>query len=225
MRLPLYFLGDRPYVNGLTLLEESLIGACALRGCGLDAIESVLSFRVNRFVRTHCRLIDLERDAAQRRPAATLKLALHSGAHVALALQEDESAPAPPRRPDYDRKALLRRIEHGADGGTNVELAPPEGPFDLLRGLVEANHQFCTADAQRNRGGKSSWASLTAFPWPGPWRQHGGLEARFTLESVVRTPQRLFLIRSLHAAGQTTGQDAEFCFFYDTPATAGRQRS
>ena len=159
------------------------------------------------------------------RPAVQLKLGFRSGANVAFVLVEAEGSHRLSHRPDYDREQYLRRMEHDGQGNTHVELAPPAGPFALLRGLVEANQQFCTAHAQTQGGGKPSWASMTSLPWPGQQDPPRGMTARFHLESVVRTPERLFLIRSLRVAGQTPEQAAEFCFFYDIPAKAEKQRT
>lgn len=164
--LPLYTLGGRPYVNGLTLLEEALAGTARATG---QRPTAVLRFQAQRFVRAHARLAVAPKATADRqrvrRAAARLDLQLPNGPVVALVEPLDD-APVEVDRAEYDRAAYVPALTPAADGALTARLDRIGGMVDLLRAGIEAMHRVETARVRgEGNPGRVSWAWLKRLPW------------------------------------------------------------
>lgn len=220
--LDLFYLGERDYVNGLTLLEEMLAAYARLSGKRPDFIKK---FQVNKWVRTDAEMQAHDSETVRRNPRlreAAVRIDLTAGGPpVTLLLFGIDDKPVDARIEEYDRAAYVAEAKDTAGGGTAARLANIGGMVDLMRGVVEVNHQYVTrtsAEIGINKG--ISWAYLTNFPYLGDGEARAVLEVAFDPPTVFNARGHRYTVRRVKLPGRTTSPDAEMCFFTPLPPAA-----
>jgi hypothetical protein len=217
MKLSLYYLGQRNYVNGLTLLEEMLTSFCQLTGQKVTKIEKIDYFKVNKFVRNNCLFTTKSENRFStdelKSSAAMLNLSSGGRKHICLLHQIDGSSVVK-HLPDYDRGHYVGKILDGKFDKQKVFLREVSTVTDLLRGIIEANHRFCLNEAKKaGLEQRASWAYLKNLGLP-DIKQYENCWVEFELKSVVDIYEKVFIIRQIKLR-DLEDISAELCFFLD----------
>lgn len=218
LRLNLYYLGQRDYVNGLTLFEKMLSSFCELTGQRVATIENIDYFKVNNFVRSNClfSMKSKRRFSADELKSSAAMLNLSSGGrkHICLLHQINEN-PVVKRLPDYERAHYIKNILDEKSNKQRVFLKEIRSFTDFLRGLVEANHRFCVNEAKKiGLESRVSWAYLKNLPMPSGIKNNENYMVEFDMLPVVDIYEKIFIIRQIKLPG-LEGTPAELCFFLD----------
>jgi len=218
INVPLYFLGDRTYVNGLTLFEEML--KTGIRGFLKEKghIVRIRAFRVNRFVHSNgiIEIAETKSMPSGRSPSAALMEIETGGGEIwQMAFQEEKGGNPPERREDYDRGLYIRRETVEEEGYQTTFLHNVTDPFDLMRGIVESNYRYCTLQAEKmNVRHGVSWAYLRDFVWPDQGDLQGMGEVTFQKKSFIRAYGNYYIMRKVSVRNLMDQFSAEICFFY-----------
>jgi hypothetical protein len=217
-RLNLCFLGQRDYVNGLTLFEEMLTSFCRLTGQSVAKIENIDYFKVNNFVRNDCLFstqLEYEFSADElKSSAAMLNLSAGGQKHICL-LHQIKSAQVVKRLPDYDRAHYIKNIIDKECERQSVFLKEINSITDLIRGIIEANHRFCLNEAKKaGLKLRASWAYLKNFRMPVNIKKIKNCSVEFDTISIVDIYEKIFIIRQIKLWG-VGDTPAELCFFLD----------
>ncbi len=213
-------MGGRPYVNGLTLLEEGIGGFEALTGTRPTAVRR---FHARRFVRAHATLAVAPFEAARgsrraRTAAARIDLDTPAGAFTAL-IEPDEGRPTQDDRVEYARAAYVPHLAADADGVLVAELAQVTGMVDLLRASIEAAHRHETATARAaSNPGRVSWGWVKGLPWLPDAEAAAVASVRYEPPRTVPGRGVSFVLRDLHVTPE--GPPAEVAFFVPLPGHA-----
>ena len=216
--VPLYFLGSRNYVNGLTLFEEMINPHRLGELLGSRSIASIKQFKISRFFRSHGVLsahLGAEAVAvAHPNPGAMMHVALEDGTPMRLYLDDAPNGPEPDRSPNIDRGVYLQQTARRQDGSRDVSLRAITGLRTLMRGVVEASFQHCVERAAGEGVSTGvSWAYLSNFTCPTDYSHASAQELQFAEKLVQRTPERMFVIYTLQAP-YLAGARSTTCFFY-----------
>lgn len=218
LRLNVYFLGSRNYVNGLTLFEEMLSSFGRLTGRTVTDIESIDYFKVNSFIRSDCLFttkLESKFSPDEIQSAAAL-LSISSGGrkHVCL-LHKISGARVENHLPDYDRAKYIKQIVDVEIKKERVFLKQINSFSDLMRGIIEANHRFCLNEAKKaGLKHRASWAYIKNFRLPTDINRYQNCSVEFEEMSVVDIYRKIFIIRQLKLLGLES-TPAELCFFLD----------
>jgi hypothetical protein len=218
MRLYLYFLGRRDYVNGLTLFEEMLGSFYRLTSQTVADIANVDYFKINSFIRSDCLFttkLESEFTPDEIKSAAAL-LSISSGGckHICL-LHKINRAQVDNHLPDYDRARYIEQVVDVELKKQRVFLKQINSFSDLMRAIIEANHRFCLDEAKKaGLKHRASWAYLKNFRLPADINMYQNCSVEFEVMSVVDIYKKIFIIRQLKLLG-LEGTPAEICFFLD----------
>ena len=218
LRLNLYFLGQRNYVNGLTLFEKMLGSFCWLTGQTVAKIESIDYFKINNFVRSDC-LFSTKSESeysADELKSSVAMLNLSSGGrkHVCL-LHQINGAQVVNHLPDYNRTQYIKHIVNVKSERQRVILKKIRSFTDLIRGIIEANHRFCLQMAKKSGlQQRASWAYLRNFHMPPNIQKYQNFSIDFDMRSLVDLYEKIFIIRQIKLLG-LEDNPAELCFFLD----------
>ena len=215
--IALHYLGTREYVNGLTLFEAML--QAFTRQHPVAAPIEVALFKVTQFVHTDCRLEVIpadERGAASVRTAAA-RVELTAGAEAfTLLLVPLAERPVTERRDDYDRTAYVEEVLRDAAGTAYARFRNVGDAYDLLRGLIEVNHQLTRAESMALGVDENpSWAYMTHYRLLPPADLVDLPQARFTTKGITNAQGRRYTIRTVEVSGWA--RPMELCFFTRVP--------
>ena len=217
--LELFYLGPRDYVNGLTLVEEMLAGYMRVSG---KRPEHIKKFQINKWVRTHAHLECWEtaRLRGNRRVReASARIDLRTGdAAESLLLFAEASAPVTERIEEYDRKAYVASASDDNSGETIAQLANINNITDLLRGVVEVNHQYVIRQAAEVGVEKGvSWAYMTGFPYLLDDSARETLSLQYGVPKMFDAKGLRYSVRTFHLDGAMGENEGAMCFFFPLP--------
>ncbi len=216
--LKLFYLGDRDYVNGLTLVEESL--KYFFSYMKIDDLSNVVlrMYKVMKFIRTDARLeISYQSDKEQRLKirdsAGQIEIEVGDDSYRLLLFSMNfESKPI--IKPEYDRAVYVKTDNHNVDGSTEAVLQNIKNSYDLLRGIVEVNQRFSVLHTPRMDLPKCKyWAYMTNYKLLNPAQLSKEIEISFTLGTVVRQPDRTLIIRNVLVPILERENEIILCFF------------
>ncbi len=216
--LKLYYLGDRDYVNGLTLFEESLRYFFSYMKIDDLSKAVVRLFKVTKFIRTHVHLeIGHRNDREQR-----LKIKDSSG-QIDLAIGHEEyrlllfstaSESKPVTDPEYNRGVYVKKDIHYADGRTEAVFHNVRDSYELLRGVIEVNQRFTVSYAPQMGLQKSRyWGYMTNYKLVDPSQLTEEVKAVFTLKQTVQQQLRTLIIRGVSIPILAADNETDLCFF------------
>lgn len=227
-KLSLYYLGERSYVNGLSLAEEML-------KCFMQSSEEhpafIKHFQVSRFVRSNA-VVECWKSVAEldrgkvKSAAARIDLTTDIDEARILLLFPLEDEPVNVRLEEYDRKAYVAAVANDEFGNSTAQLANINNMFDLVRGVVEVNHQFVTRKAKEIGVLKGvSWAYLSRFPFLSDADAAKTLSVSYGDFKNFDLRHNRYFIRSLKLGEDDLEEPSEIGFFIPLPATARPLRS
>jgi len=216
--MDLFYLGERDYVNGLTLFEEMLKSfiKCFSRKVKLPFL--VTNFKVNKFVRHNAELVyyqsgDIQFYSRLKKASARIDVETTEDSYILL-LFENNDFPVKRWLSDYDRSVYIKKAFTDNVGNTTVSLINLNDTYGLLRGIIEANHRYVTEEARKVGGEKSvSFAYLTNFKCLDKIGISQVNDVNFKVTSDFVVYDRRFIIRSFHIEGLGDDLDSELCFF------------
>jgi len=221
--IPLFYLGKRDYVNGLTIFEEMLKSYQKIDKVSNENgfITSIKSFKINRFIRSNC-FLEIKGDNASniisRDVAAQMHILTGESGGKKLLLFEQKRQPVVEKKEDYDRSIYIEDEYKIEDGIYLTILNNISDTFSLVRGVVEANYRYCMAEVIRTgASGRPSWAYLTNFKWPDNSDFSLYKEVKFKDKSTVHHNGKCHLIRRCSVKGLNENFETEICFFFNEP--------
>lgn len=162
--LSFVFLGDRDYVNGLTIFEEGLKAFMAVDRSEISRPIFIKQFIVNRFLRTNGRVDILLAEPGEKNPShplikkANARIDLQTkDSEFCLLLTEICDGHVPENIVAYDRGAYITEQHTLADGTTFAKLTNLVGVFDLMRGIIEVNQRITNVELEKMTGKKKSY--------------------------------------------------------------------
>lgn len=219
VQLDVGFLGDRDYVNGVTLLEAAFAVAEAEAGRQGRRIVRIRKAECRQFIAGACRIRAQKTTSASGSPTpqAVFEYDLDApGGRLRYAVYAE--AGDVPRRPDYDRQIYLQEISHDMASGTTVgTLVAPYDVSGFFRGLVEANHQFCINVARRLGGqARSFFWGVEKLPVPEEGMREKSCGFRLDHTKTLQSFGKTFIVRKLSfpaCAGLGGGPPEDHCNF------------
>jgi hypothetical protein len=217
MDINLYFLGNRDYVNGLSIFEEML--KSYLLSCGADVshISKIKTFKINKFIRNNSWIelykpAEIRKNPKIRKASARLDLLTDRGEVSILLFEKND--PVKTRLKEYDRGQYLAKLSHFPDDSSIAEIINFTDIFELMRGIIEANFRFVNEKAaQMEKTGSASWVYLSNFDFFEMANAPSKLTACFRLDSTYEAYQKFFIIRSLQIEKFQENIISEICFF------------
>jgi len=219
--VPLYFLGKRDYVNGLTIFEEMIETFIDAIGSSLNELKSIRSFKIASFVRHDCGLEIWKEGSSSSRnvknAVARMNVATKDANYILL-LFEYEDHQVTERYRDYDRSRYIQAESDKSGESFRVTLENVHDVFTLMRGIVEADFRYCNEQASKaNIPGYASWAYLTDFYCPREENYVDLGEIQFVHKSTIRSSGKIFMMSEIYNNTFQKDQCAEICFFFNEP--------
>ncbi len=224
--LPLYFLGSRNYVNGLSLFEE-MLKAYEKRFGVSSPIDRIQNFKVNSSVTHNCRLLITEDKrnkfyGEKNSSSASIDLLRNDGKEIYLRLYEERENPVKKKIPDYDRGLYIKKEHLEKNKIQTVILHNIRDNCSLVRGIIEANFRYCVAQAQKmGITNGISWAYMKNLPWPASMVPKSTIKIRFKKKSLFYSTN-IYIIRKLSIDSIDHNYGTEICFFFNNPSAARR---
>jgi hypothetical protein len=213
-----YFLGNRNYVNGLSIFEEILKTYLNDFGSGLSPLSKIKTFKINKFVRNNSWIEvynseDVRNNPKIRKASARIDFLTFED-QISILLFEKKGEPVKSRLKEYDRGQYLAKLTHFKDDSSVAEIVNFNDSFDFMRGIVEANFRFVNKKAaQLGKQAKSSWAYLINFDFFDMTTIPSKLTVHFKFDNSYEAYERYFIIRKLRIEKLQNDSITEMCFF------------
>lgn len=216
--LDLYYLGNRDYVNGLTLFEEMLKGYSKFPHPDIAAPSMIKLFQVNRFIRNDVSIEIYKSKDIKKHPilkAASARIDLRTLlSDFSILLFEKPGQSVTKQISDYDRGIYIEEAEHSKNGGSFAKLANIKNVFDLMRAIVEVNYRFVKEDSKNTgKNDTPSWAYSSNFLFYDKLEVSRISTVHYKLKNIYEAYGKRFYIRTVHIEGRKGDIISDICFF------------
>jgi len=207
------FLGNRNYINGLTIFE-TFIDYCLKHNIAIYKIES---FKLLSFISTNCRIIISESfdKSIATKVSAMMTISTALKQKVTILLLEIKHNPIEHREEEYDRNKYVDYVNDISNKKSVAKLINVAKFHSLVRGIIEVNYRYC--NEKLFLPGvilKSNWAYMLNLVYIN-LATTGISEClvEFTNKKMLETKERIFFIREFKILSINLNSISELCFF------------
>jgi hypothetical protein len=219
---PLYRLGERFYVNGLSIIEE-LVRSYDKEISRTDIITNIKLFKFNGFVTKNSTVYYIpsgDKFNPKKTPDAMMSFDTELGSNHKFLIYQNVNEPDAIQVPDMDRSKYIENESLTDDHNDSIELKNIYDPNDFFRALIESNNRFSKRIA-KNDGVESgtAWAHLRNFKYPSLLECRDIKQINYKFISKRQIGDTVFLLRKFNLSGSKEIFDSEICFFYKLPSS------